>query len=211
MEKLGEALTRAGSIMRDIFNYFIPSIPFIILSAPLVENIGLIKVASLKMYPFFDQSVVREVTLIIIIYVIGRFINAFSYPLFWIFENTIGRMKLKWITENKQAYNEIKDLNEFDLYIKAYAKGPDIFQLLFERNNVIYMSESSLSAGAFIIGILLILSYFFHATTSIFGGFLTFIYCSISFIVSITFYLMAIATLTDLHNAAKVVKDFKDK
>jgi hypothetical protein len=200
MDKLADFIGRAGSILRDIFFYFIPSIPFVVLSVPIINHLGLLDLDYMKSnLLFFDQSILRETVVVIILYVIGRILGVLSFIVFGIYDLTIGKIPFPSMVEYKRTYDIVKDFNEYSLYVKALIQGGDVYNLFFERNTMIAATERSLGTGAFLIGIQLI-STLFKMPNLLSPG-LTYFYILITIGLSIIFYFMSVLTATELNIA----------
>ncbi len=211
MDKLSSLITSLGTLLRDIFLYFIPAIPFILIAVPLLEEMGLFNAAAItsKLH-FLSRPVLLETTIVVLVYLVGRTINALSYPLFWFYRITLGKLRIAWLEEFAKANEELKEIDTNEVYARTLKMDKDIYNYLVERNIIISMSEQSLCTASFCIGILFIATLF-HGSSSI-SWFLSLFYAIVAFLVSILFMFMNVATVTELYHATKTLsKMVKDK
>jgi hypothetical protein len=202
MDKLGSIINNFGTLLRDIFLYLVPAIPFILFTIPFLENIGIINIASLtSKVQLLNRPILAEATIVVLIYVVGRILNALSYPLFWFFKSTIGKLQLKWITDFNESKEAVNEIDENQVFAKILKIDKDIYNYLIERNIIISMSEQSLSTASFCVGLVIIFSQIYGSTLipwcySLFYG-------GVAFFLSILFVFMNISTMTEYYSAIK--------
>jgi len=209
MDKLGVFFSKTGSILRDIFLYFIPAIPFVIILLPILKSLNLIDLVTFnKEIELFYQPIIKEVTFIVTIYLVGRLLNALSYPVFHILDSTVKKIGLKWpkaLEDNwliscENAEKMVKETNEYILY--AYALKLKLnLELFLERNMYIAMSEKGLSTGFFIIAVLI--PFVEDKTINILYKV---IYSLFSLIVSILFYYMYHGSMSEYFYAFQAIE-----
>lgn len=213
MDKLSDFFSKTGSILRDIFLYFIPAIPFAILLFPILKSLKLIDLDTFsKESEIFYQPIIKEITFLVIIYLIGRLLNALSYPVFYLYDYTVKKIGLKWpksednnwLISCDKAENSVKESNEYILY--AYAIKLKInLELFLERNIYIGMSEKGISTGFFIITVL-VLFVPCETLPILYKG----IYSVISLFISILFYYMYHGSMSEYFYAFQAIEFLKE-
>jgi hypothetical protein len=197
--------------MRDIFNYFIPAIPFIILTSPILENMGILKIGETwNKVPYLHETIISQVTVIVIIYVIGRIVNVLSYLILPVYDLTIGNKIFPWMKDYFTAYDKVSKADDNMVTAKAIQLGMDFHYHLLERNNLIAMGERSFSASGLIIAILLVFDPII-SKNPLFSCGMNLFYIFLSLCFSVIYYFMLVGTATELHKAANTIIEYTPK